>query len=234
MARMTLARRHREKMLAQQSEHKNASGSTAKGTAYEMMLIRLHADQQRLKQIQSHQSKAKVKAEMLPEYQSWIDGILENGQGAQDEVLMTVLVWHIDVGNYDEALRIAEYALAHDLVMPDQYTRTLATVLLDEISAAMLKQKYDTQEAIEQSLSVMKKTEELTDDRDAPDPAKAKLCKALAFALLARVGDGEITQEMMPDAEEAAKYLERAFDLDERSGVKATLNNLKKRLEPAP
>ncbi|NLC24641.1 MAG: integrase [Oxalobacter sp.] len=231
MTRMTPAQRHREKILAQQSEKKNASGNPEKGSAYEMMLVKLHADKRRLKDIQSIQTKATVKAEILPDYQPWVDGVLEGGQGAQDEVLMNVLVWQIDVGNYAEALRIAEYALEHDLVMPDQYTRTLATLLLDEITAVLLKEKYETAESIEYALTTLQKTEEITASRDAPDQARAKLYRAYGNVLLAKIGDQPLTPETVELAKKAEEYLEKALNLDERSGVKSTLNSLKKRLE---
>ena len=232
MSRMTPAQRHYEKAMAKKSEKENTSGNFEKGSAYELIMAKLHSDVQRLKQIQSIELKIKAKKEILPDYQPWVDGVLESGKGAQDAVLMTILVWHIDVGNYDDAFRIAEYAKQNDLVMPDQYSRDLATVLLDEISGAMLKQKFDTPEAIEDALSVLKKTEELTASRDAPDQARAKLCKALAQALLAKIGDGDITAENKEAALEAKAYLNRALELDERSGVKAELKRLEKRLEP--
>ena len=108
MSRMTPAQRHYEKAMAKKSEKENTSGYFEKGSAYELIMAKLHSDVQRLKQIQSIELKIKAKKEILPDYQPWIDGVLESGKGAQDAVLMTILVWHIDVGNYDEAFRIAE------------------------------------------------------------------------------------------------------------------------------
>ena len=234
MSRMTPAQRHFEKAMAKKSEIENTSGNFEKGSAYELIMAKLHSDVLRLKQIQSIELKIKAKKEILPDYQPWIDGVLENGKGAQDVVLMTVLVWHIDVGNYDDAIRIAEYALQHDLVMPDQYSRNLTTVLLDEISEAMLKQKFETPEAIENALAVLKKTAELTESRDAPDQARAKFLKALAQTLLAKIGETDLTNETKNDAMAAKAYLNRALELDAKSGVKAELKRLEKRLEAVP
>ena len=234
MSRMTPAQRHFEKAMAKKSEIENTSGNFEKGSAYELIMAKLHSDVLRLKQIQSIELKIKAKKEILPDYQPWIDGVLENGKGAQDVVLMTVLVWHIDVGNYDDAIRIAEYALQHDLVMPDQYSRNLTTVLLDEISEAMLKQKFETPEAIENALAVLKKTAELTESRDAPDQARAKFLKALAQTLLAKIGETDLTNETKNDAMAAKAYLNRALELDAKSGVKAELKRLEKGLEAVP
>ena len=55
------------------------------------MLAKLQQDQFRLKQVQSTEGKAKLKAELLPEYVPYIEGVLSAGQGAQDDVLVAAL-----------------------------------------------------------------------------------------------------------------------------------------------
>ncbi|MFU5016787.1 phage terminase small subunit, partial [Pseudomonas aeruginosa] len=45
-------------------------------TSYELMLAKLQQDQLRLKQVQSQQNKAKVKAELLPDYAPYVEGVL--------------------------------------------------------------------------------------------------------------------------------------------------------------
>ena len=234
MRRISLARQHYEQVMAKKSEKKTADGNLKTGSAYERMMIQLRNDLQRLKSIQSMERKNQVKEEILPDYQAWINGILEGGKGAQDDVFMTVLVWNIDTGKYDEALQMADYALKHDLAMPDPYKRNLATVLLDDVPSAIVKKMEDTPEAIEQALSILKQTEELTKNHDAPDQARAKLYKTLAKVLIKKTGDGDITEKTRPDAIEARKYLERACELDSY-GVKTELKRLEKRLglEPA-
>jgi hypothetical protein len=69
-------------------------------TAYELMLMKMAEDRRRLKQIQSAEHKAVVKREILPDYVPWVDGVLAAGKGGQDEVLMTVMLWRIDAGDY--------------------------------------------------------------------------------------------------------------------------------------
>ena len=54
-----------------------------------------------------------------------LDGVLQADAGAQDPVLVEVLVWQIDVGNWPRVLELADYALRHQLKMPDQYNRDL-------------------------------------------------------------------------------------------------------------
>ena len=98
----------------------------------------------------------------------------------------------------------------------------------------MLKQKFETPEAIENALAVLKKTAELTESRDAPDQARAKFLKALAQTLLAKIGETDLTNETKNDAMAAKAYLNRALELDAKSGVKAELKRLEKRLEAVP
>jgi hypothetical protein len=62
--------------------------------------------------------KRKLKRRMLPEYAPWVAGVLAEGKGAQDAILMTVMIWRIDAGDYAGALEIARYALNYRLAMP--------------------------------------------------------------------------------------------------------------------
>ncbi|HCP77990.1 MAG TPA: terminase, partial [Pusillimonas sp.] len=125
-------RRFETVMAAQASASAQPGQSLAGSNAYELMLAKLYDDKRRLKEIQSVARKIEVKREILPDYDNWVAGALEQGQGAQDEVLVTVMVWRMDIGDFEEALRIAEYVVKHDLVLPDQYERNVQTVIVDE------------------------------------------------------------------------------------------------------
>lgn len=92
---------------------------------YEKMLRILTRHKKDLKQIQSTERKADFKKKILPDYLPWIEGALSAGNGKQDNVLMTWCVWAIDCKEYHLALNIAEYAVFHDLQLPDPFTRTL-------------------------------------------------------------------------------------------------------------
>lgn len=67
-------------------------------TAYEQMLVKLAADQRTLKAIFGKELKATKKRELLPFYLPWVSGVLEQGKGAQDDIVMTVMLWRLDVG----------------------------------------------------------------------------------------------------------------------------------------
>lgn len=208
------ARAHYQQQMAaaQQPEGSDQPLDKASANAYELMLVKLAEDKRRLKDIKSVEKKAELKAQLLPDYQPWIDGVLESDTGRQDDVLMTVFVWAIDTGSLQLALAIGDYALEHNLVMPDQYQRDVASVLAEEIADLALKADDDYRLA---NLSHLWTTIGLTDHHDIHDAIRAKLYKAHGYALRA-AGD--------PVA--ARQHLARALELDARAGVKKDIERL--------
>lgn len=215
----TPAQRHFERVSAAAAAAAGAPGESLAGASrYELMLAKLATDRRRLKEVQSIERKRLVKLEVLPEYADYVAGALEGGRGAQDDVLVTVMVWRIDVGDYAGALAIAGYALQHRLTLPDQYERTLATVIAEEFAESALIAlkaeggKFD----IDQLLQVAT----LTDAADMPDQVRAKLYKAIGYAL-------------QDDPAAALPYLRRAVELDDRVGAKKDIERLEKALKAA-
>jgi len=199
--------------LASAGEH----ASPAASSAYELMLVKLDNDRRRLKTIKSMERRLEVKREILPEYQDWVTGVLADGKGAQDDVLTTVMIWAIDVGEYEQALDIGQYVLAHNLNLPDQYERDAATALVDELSnAALAAQQRD----IPFETIVLERLRVLVDGRDIHDSALAKLHKAL--------GTQYKTEQHL---EEAIRQFKRALELDARAGCKRDLQEAEKQLK---
>lgn len=236
MSRLTPAQRHFARVSAEMASAAAGDGhnATVGGSAYELMLYKLASDRRRLKQIQSIERKIELKRTLLPEYQEWVAGALAGGRGAQDDVLSTVLVWHIDVGDYMPALDIAGYAMAHKLTLPDQYSRDIPTMLIDEFSGAYLNGKLA--ENPQHAIVVLKRVDALTRDSDVPDQARAKLHKAIGYALIGfidLVDDKELAPGLMAYAEEANQQLHRALALFEGVGVKKDIERLERRLKKA-
>jgi hypothetical protein len=50
--------------------------------------------------------KAQIKVELLPKYSAWADGVLAAGGAQQDDVLMFVMLWRIDAGDYAGGWRL--------------------------------------------------------------------------------------------------------------------------------
>lgn len=110
------AQRHMMRVSAAEASRRE-NDPLRQATGYEKMLFRLAADKRTLKQVRSMERKAEMKRGMVDAYAPWVAGVLANGRGAQDAVLMTVMVWKLDAGDVRGALEIARYALAHKLVM---------------------------------------------------------------------------------------------------------------------
>ncbi|KGD57259.1 phage small terminase subunit [Burkholderia pseudomallei] len=215
----TPARAHFERVSAARAAAAVSPGETMKGaTPYELMLAKLATDRRALKGIQSIERKVELKRKLLPEYADYVAGVLNGGRGAQDDVLVTVMVWRIDAGDFDGALAIAAYALAHGLALPDQFERSLASLVAEQFADAALSAFMDGGTFDAASLELV---DDLTRDADMHDQVRAKLCKALGYAVQA-------------DAPaRALDYLRRAVALNDRVGVKKDIDRLTKQVEAA-
>lgn len=188
----SLARRMRAKKLAAIAAE--AAGLPVAGVArpmpkegetaseYRILLAALHDDLRTLSETQSITARNPLKREMATKFHPWILGALEageNGAAAQDEIVVTNMVWAIDYRDIDMALDIAAHVLTHGLTLPERYNRTAACLVAEEIAEAAIKEPGTI------SLPQLLRVVGLTEDRDMPDQARAKLCKAVGRANLA-------------------------------------------------
>lgn len=210
------ARRYKTVMAAKAAASAGA-GETVVGSQYELMLAKLYNDRRRLKDIQSIERKIEAKREILPEYSTWVDGALSAGKGGQDDVLTTLMIWNIDAANYEEALRIGRYVLEHDLTLPDQFERTPATVLVDEIADAALAAQKEEKPF---PMQILLELQTITADLDMPDQARSKLHKAIGYELHQR-----------GNLQDAKTHYERALELNDRIGVKRDLKEIQSALK---
>ena len=201
----------------------NADAGLEGATIYETMLSKLASDKRRLKQIQSLTVRADIKREVLPDYLPYVEGVLSAGNGTQDDVLVTVMLWRIDAGDYPGALTIAAYAIEHQLVMTEQYKRTLPTLLAEEFAAAA-KRARDGKTAFD--LEVLQRVAALVDGQDMPDKVRAKLFKEIGL-LLVSSGTDEHKRR-------ALDVLRQATQLDEHTGVKKDIEKLEREIEKLP
>lgn len=198
-------------------------------TGYELMLAQLAEHKRQLKLIQSIERKADAKRDMVPAYAPWIEGVLAADTGLQDEVFMTIMVWHIDVGDFSGALPLAGYAIRHGLVMPDQYQRTTACLIAEEyatmaIKAAEAGEPVDT--------DALAEVAQLVDDQDMPDEVRAKLHKAIGYSSLTSIPALPADQQQ-PARQTALAHLQRALTLHDKSGVKKDIERLEREIRNA-
>ncbi|HAG8565643.1 TPA: hypothetical protein HG528_001688 [Escherichia coli] len=171
------ARQHRLRVQAEQAAREG--GSVRHASGYDLMLLQLAEDRRRLKGVQSTVKKAEIKVELLPKYAAWAEGVLAAGGTQQDDVLMYVMLWRIDAGDYAGALEIGRHALRHGWVMP-LGNRNVQTVLAEEMadaaqSAMLAATGFDA--------DLLLQTLELTDGLDMPDQSRARLHKAIGAVL---------------------------------------------------
>lgn len=228
---MTPAQRHRARVMAAQAAMAAAAESPhgeMQGGVYELMQAQLHEHLRTLKNIQSVQLKVQAKHTMLADYEPYLDGVLQADAGVPDIVLSTVLVWHIDVGNWNRALQIAEYAMRHSLPLPDKYQRDLPTLLMDEISEAAIAGRL----AGPAALTTLAQVDMLTAEKDAPDQARAKLYKAIGWAAMGKTSTHDVDPKtlQLDMVQIALPRLRRAIELHVQIGVKKDVERLERRL----
>lgn len=214
---LTPAQKHFQKVMAERHGKTDEQSDTAR-TAHEQIMHRLRMDQSALRRVQSDQAKAAMKRQLLPHYEGWIEGTLDGDSGRQDEVIVTLMVWAIDAGDYALATRIGRYVVTHGLLMPDRFNRTAATVLVDEICDPILVQvKADDTTDVTPYLAALDEVAEFTAGSDMPDVVRAKLCKVRAFALRNGTTEEQTT---------ALELLRQALTLDAGAGVKKEIDRL--------
>lgn len=208
-------RAHTRFIQAQEAARSGGTGRSAKG--YDLMLLQLGEDRRRLKGIQSNVRKAEIKVEVLPKYAAWAEGVLSADGAQQDDVLMYVMLWRIDAGDYAGALSIGRHALKHGWVMP-LGNRTTATVLAEEIAdaakaAVLAKTPFDP--------ALLLETLEVVDAHDMPDQSRARLHKSVGW--------------VMTDSNPASalNHLKHALLLDEKCGVKKDIEQLERKIRNA-
>ena len=187
-------------------------------TEYEKMCRVLARHRKDLKQIQSTKLKADFKRKILPDYLPWIEGALSAGTGKQDIVVMTWCVWAIDCEEYHLALQIAEYAIFHDLRLPEPFTRTLGTMIAEEF-ADKAKAAMAANQPFE--VAYLERAQSLTEPIDMPDESRARLLRELGLLLV------------LKNPEQALECLERALGLNQAIGVKGEIKKLRKQLNKA-
>lgn len=205
------AQAHRVKVEAGLETKPAQTHSPQQLTQYRAHLIKLHADQKRLATIRSHQQRLRVKRELLPEYQTYLEGVLAGSgelQGRTDSVLVWCTLWTLDIGEVRRGLQLASCALQRGMDTPEGFKRSLLETLSEEASKAILEANPADYVAELQALW------NLTSGRDLQDAIRARLAKAYGLALLVQ------------QPEQAEQLLIQAYALKSTIGVKGYLKKL--------
>ncbi|MCF5838780.1 phage terminase small subunit [Aeromonas veronii] len=214
---MTPARRNRERKLAALQGAANHQFDQVTANAYELQLMQLAEHRRTLKGIQSIERKIDAKRTMLATYKPWIDGLLAADRGGQDDVLVTIMLWHLDTGDLEGAFNMADYVIRHKLNTPDQYDRSAPTLIAEEVADTAIK----LQEAgTGPNYGLLSAYLELLKESDMFDQVHAKLHKAVGRAALAE-----------GFKEPAAEHYRRALELHDKVGIKKELEVLEREIK---
>ncbi|RQM37293.1 phage terminase small subunit [Erwinia psidii] len=215
---LTPAQRHFQKVMAERRGQADEE-SDFQRTAHEQILHRLRLDLSRLSGVQSEETKAEMKKAMLPEYEGWIDGTLDGDSGREDEVITRLMVWAIDCRDHALAMQLGRYVVRHGLTLPDNFNRTAATFLAEEMSKPVLTlAAADADADLSDSTATLDEVADIVADSDMPDVVRAKLCKARA---LARRGTTDVTTKA-----EALALFREALTRNPNAGVKKEIATL--------
>jgi Phage small terminase subunit len=267
MTRDNIFRRHREETLARQAAEAAAGeplplvaaeGPRADGMGgiirtdaatneAKLMLVKLTSDRAALKTYQSGELRAKAKADLLPDYQDWLDGLIADPEalpvGERNDVLFYAMIWHLDCREIARALELAELVLARKVEVPSSsFKRTPGCLIAEEVAerafdALRADAAYFDQDWIAQAML-------LTEAEDMPDEARAKLFKASALFDERKIDALEAAGGPQADGSAGAyaalifsakASAVRALELNSGCGVKKLLeklDRLAKKIEP--
>lgn len=213
------ARRHllKAKAAIEAAKADEFGGVRPDASVYQLQLTELKNDIHVLRSIQSQEKRAEAKKELIPKHMPYVEGVIKSGAKVdQDEVITTIMLWCFDCGMFDQGLSLAEYALQNELKMPDSFSRSTATVIVEEIgNAARVAHKAGE----DFNLETLEKAFELTAEHDMPDEVRAKLYVGL--------GRSSLKNESY---RAAVSYFETALKLHENCGCKQELQKAEKLL----
>ena len=176
--------------------------------------LRLFNHLNQLKDNKSVQDKIELKKQWLPEYFGYIDVCLAISPSAQNTSLVTLMIWAVDAGQYELAVRIAEYALLNDMVMPEGHSRGIAEFVTEQCANDF---NDDVDLAIENA-EVIQRIIDLGVGEQMVDQVRAKIFRSLGDAL----------NEAQPV--EALNAYKNALRLNSKVGCKKEVTALEKLL----
>lgn len=205
---------------------------------YKLLMTKLQEDIWRLKDIASTEKKVEAKRDMIEAYQAHVDAVLcageETGKAVQDDIVVTMMIWSLDIGDWDRALDIAEHVFRFGLQLPQRFKRDAPTFVTEQIAETALNAARLDQDF---SRDVLSRTLTLSQPYDILDVVRAKLRKAMGqqFQRLA-AGDGETGPAGMKKhaLSAALDMYEAAFRLDPKIGGVKEIEAIKRQLKKLP
>jgi hypothetical protein len=140
---MSLALDHKKRTLAQgvtaragvaeTYTHGSALAGPANAQKHlALMTASLADDCARLSDLNSHEAKQRLKRdELLPKYLGYVQRYRESGLNHSNPLMMQVMVWLFDTEQFEQALELADFAMAQKQSMPERFRRDIPTFVGD-------------------------------------------------------------------------------------------------------
>lgn len=209
---------HRILSNVSKSDHDLANTSEA-----ELLLMALMQDLQNLSKIQSTEARITYQRAHLHQYEAWVMGIINHPD--YDRIAIQMLVWSVDCDDYSLMLRLLAWAITNKHALPQNFTRTPLTFIVDEICAKSSSARTNNSDfplpILEQVFNLS--VESLSDDGkrkhyDMPDVVLSNLYK--------EIGLNPATEPTL-----ALDYLKESDRINPKSsGVKNKIKALEKQL----
>lgn len=195
-----------------------AAASSAAGNPAGNIELRLFSQLNQLKDIKSIQDKIAKKAEWLPEYAGYIEGCLAVSPAPQNHTLVRLMIWAADAGEYEQAVRIAEYAILNEMVMPEGHARSIAEFITEQCAQDFINDR----DLAAAHAGLIEKLIEIGTGEDMVDEVRAKGWRAL----------GEALKEAQPA--EALNAYKNALRFNPKAGCVKQVTQLEKLLNRQP
>ncbi|WP_020396620.1 phage terminase small subunit [Thiolinea disciformis] len=212
----SLAARHRQRVETIQTALRYGAGETSvpEGNYYRSYLAKLEVDKARLAQIRSREQRLQVKRELVPLYRDYLQAALNEPSGHHDEILVTWLIWALDVGEWALSLALCRHALQYRLNSPKGFTRNLPEIIAEEWAEHVLAES-DPACWTDALLQLHTWLEPF----DMADPVRAKWLSVCA----------QVIQPEQPD--QALAWYERAYALHPKARWKRIITTLRATVE---
>ena len=174
-------------------------------------ILAFEADLNRMSHIRSRQRRNQFKRDLIPRYQPWVDELKksEDVSAKRQRVFVWLLLWRVDAGDWSGALSMLPFAFAHGMQAPEDFSRTLAEAVTEQIIEGVVNQKQEAEQ-----IGLLNDLQRMIAGEDITDQISAKLYKCLGVAYL-------ISEPL-----KALSLFEQAIKLNPRVGVRRLIDKL--------
>ncbi|MEN9360636.1 MAG: hypothetical protein RL095_2171 [Verrucomicrobiota bacterium] len=117
---------------------------------FDLLLSSLENDLKRLGGRPKGSARNKVKAdELIPQYRAHLDKYIAAGDCYANPVLVEVMIWLFDIGELEQALRLATLAASQKQQLPERFTRRDIATFAADATLEWAKQQLTLKQPIE-------------------------------------------------------------------------------------